>query len=54
MWIQLLIFIIWAGIGALAYFLISPLAVVIYGVVTMVGYLIYAGTRKGPNLNNRP
>lgn len=50
----LLLFLAWAGLGSLVYFYISPLALVIYGVVSIVAFLVWAVTRKRPNLNNRP
>jgi len=45
----LLYFLAWVAVGALVYFKISPTALVVYGVLSMVILLIWATTRKKPN-----
>jgi hypothetical protein len=41
-----LAFVVWAGISYPIYKFIAPWAVVVYGVVSLVCLLVWAGTRK--------
>jgi hypothetical protein len=43
----LLIVGIWAGLSYPTYRYLGPVAVIIYGVVSLVCLLVWAGTRKG-------
>jgi hypothetical protein len=45
----LLYFLLWVAVGALIYFKISPVVLVIYGILSMTALLIWAATRKKPN-----
>jgi hypothetical protein len=44
-----LYFLAWVVVGTLIYFGISPTALVVYGVVSMVILLIWAANRKKPD-----
>jgi hypothetical protein len=37
----------WAGLGYPIYKFIAPWALVVYGVISLVCFLVWAGTRKG-------
>jgi hypothetical protein len=43
----LLIVGVWAGLSYPIYRFIAPWAVIVYGVVSLVALLLWAGTRKG-------
>ena len=46
----LLIFAIWAGLSYPIYRFLPPWVVVVYGVVSLIAVLVWAGTRKGPTI----
>jgi hypothetical protein len=45
-----LYFLAWVAVGALVYFKISPVVLVVYGILSMVALLIWAATRKKTNV----
>ena len=46
----LIYFLVWVAVGALIYFKVSALALVIYGIASMAALLIWAGTHNKPKV----